>query len=310
MSPGAWRSLRPGAPAGQSAQGRAAARLRQGGFVAPAVDNPGVTTPGPRPSKADDRRNEAFWRGYLSHPDSMQTVGRRVFSRLPASPRCQLCAAPFAGSGGHLMRLIGKRPSDTNPSVCNTCQKVMIRHHGGAEVEGSMLFADIRGSTALAERIPPGEFSALLNRFYTVASKTVFAHDGMVDKFVGDELVATFPPVFGERHAERAVDTALDLLRATGHADPGGPWVPIGAGVHTGRVWFGAVGEGSHVELTVVGDAVNTTARLASEAGAGEILVSAAAATAAGLDPALERRSLQLKGKQESTQVVSLRLPD
>ena len=95
-------------------------------------------------------------------------------------------------------------------------------------------------------------------------------------------------------------------LRATGHADPGGPWAPVGAGVHTGRMWFGAVGEGSHVEITVVGDAVNTTARLASEAGAGEILVSTDAAAAAGLDPTLARRSLALKGKEGSTEVVSL----
>ena len=93
-----------------------------------------------------------------------------------------------------------------------------------------------------------------------------FAANGVVDKFVGDELVAVFPPVYGDDHPKRAVEAAQALLRATGHADPGGPWAPIGAGVHTGRVWFGAVGEGSHVEITVVGDAVNTTARLAAEA--------------------------------------------
>src|SRR5688500_759921 len=222
----------------------------------------------------------------------MQTVGRRFFSRIPSSPRCQLCASPFAGTGGRIMRLIGKRPSDGNPNVCNSCQKVMIKHHGGAEVTSSMLFADIRGSTAMAEGMSPGEFHAILDRFYTTASETVFANGGIIDKFVGDELVAIFTPTFGERHAERAVETARGLLRATGHAGPGDPWVPLGAGVHTGLMWFGAVGEGEHVELTVVGDTVNTTARLASEARAGEILVSADAAAAAGLDPALERRSL------------------
>ena len=206
------------------------------------------------------------------------------------------------------MRVIGKRPSDGNPNMCNSCQKVLIKHHGGAEVEGSMLFADIRGSTAMAERMSPSEFHALLDRFYTTASDTVFAHNGMVDKFVGDELVAVFAPVYGARHAENAVATATALLRATGHADPGGPWAPIGAGVHTGRVWFGAVGEGSHTELTVLGDAVNTTARLAAQAAAGEVLVSTAAAAAAGLDPALERRSLELKGKELPTEVVSLRV--
>ena len=257
-------------------------------------------------SPSPDRRNEEFWRDYLSHPDSLQTIGRRFFSRIPASPRCQLCASPFAGMGAPLMRLIGKRPSDGNPNMCNSCQKVLIKHHGGAEIDSSMLFADIRGSTAMAERMSASEFHDLLERFYTTASETVFAHNGIVDKFVGDELMALFPPIYGDDHPQRAVDTATALLHATGHADPGGPWAPIGAGVHTGRVWFGAMGEGGHVEVTVVGDAVNTTARLASQALAGEILVSTDAALAAGLDPTLERRSLALKGKEGATEVVSL----
>ena len=259
-------------------------------------------------SDKGDRRSEEFWREYLSNPDSMQATGRRVFSHLPSSPRCQLCASPFAGVGGGVMRLIGKRPSAGNPRVCNSCQKVLIKHHGGAEVESSLLFADIRGSTTMAERMSAGEFRELLDRFYTTAAETVIANNGIVDKFVGDELMAVFPPVFGGRHATSAVDAATALLRATGHADTGGPWVPLGAGVHTGRAWFGAIGEGSHVEITVVGDAVNTAARLASQATAGEILVSTDAATAAGLDPTLERRSLALKGKEFATEVVTLRV--
>jgi adenylate cyclase len=267
-----------------------------------------MTREGPTPSDPDEGRNEAFWRDYLSHPDSLQTIGRRVFSRIPASPRCQLCASPFAGVGAPLMRLIGKRPSDGNPNMCNTCQKVLIKHHGGAEVEASLLFADIRGSTAMAERMTAGEFHALLDRFYTSASEAVFAHNGVVDKFVGDELVAVFPPVYGRRHAERAVAAARAVLLATGHADAGGPWAPLGAGVHTGLMWFGAVGEGTHVEISVVGDAVNTAARIAAQATAGEILVSTDAAGAAGLDASLERRSLSLKGKEQPIEVVTLRV--
>jgi adenylate cyclase len=205
------------------------------------------------------------------------------------------------------MRLIGKRPSDGNPTMCNTCFVNLSRHHGGAEVDGTMLFADIRGSTTLAERMSPGEFHALLDRFYTAATSAVFDHDGMVDKFVGDELVALFFPLMtGERHTARAVEAARALLRATGHADPDGPWVPVGAGVHTGRAWFGALGEGDHVELTAVGDNVNVAARLASHAAAGEVLVTAEAAAAAGLDPKLERLPLELKGKSTPTEVVRL----
>ena len=98
------------------------------------------------------------------------------------------------------------------------------------------------------------------------------------------------------------------MLRATGHEDPDGPWVPVGAGVHTGLAWVGAVGDEAHTELTALGDAVNTTARLASAAAAGEVLVSAAAADAAGLDPTLARNALALKGKESPTEVVSLRV--
>lgn len=254
-------------------------------------------------------KNEEFWRKFLSQPDTLMRTGRRFFSRLPADPRCRLCAAPFKGGGGAAMRLIGKRQATTNPNYCNSCEKVLVKHHGGAEVEGSLLFADIRGSTALAEKMTPTDFRDVLDRFYSTASDVVFANDGMVDKFVGDELVAVFPPLLNaERHAELAVKTAQDLLRATGHADDGGPWAPIGAGVHTGRIWFGAVGEGTHVEMTVVGDPVNVAARLAARAEAGEILVSAAAAEKAGLDASLARRTLELKGREEPIEVVSLRV--
>ena len=76
--------------------------------------------------------------------------------------------------------------------------------------------------------------------------------------------------------------------------------------MHTGVAWVGAVGTGTHTELTAVGDAVNTTARLASAAAAGEILVTEAAAAAAGLDSSLERRPLELKGKHQVTEVVTL----
>jgi adenylate cyclase len=254
-----------------------------------------------------DRESEAFWRDYLTRGDAMERRVRTIFRYLPHGPRCKLCAAPFAGAAAPVMRMFGKRPSDKDPAMCNSCFAFIERHHGGAEVECSMLFADIRGSTTLAEGMSSGEFHALLDRFYTTASQVVFDHDGGVDKFVGDELVAMyFPLLSGERHAARAIDTALALLRATGHEDSAGPWAPLGAGVNTGLAWVGAVGDAAHTQLTAIGDMVNTTARLASVAGRGEVLVSEAAATAAGLDPALERRSLELKGKQLTTAVVTL----
>jgi adenylate cyclase len=253
--------------------------------------------------------SEDFWRDFLTRGDAMERKVRGIFKRIPQGPRCKLCAAPFAGVGAPFMRMIGKRPSDKNPAMCNSCFGFMAQHHGGAEIDCTFLFADIRGSTSIAERMSATQFRGLLDRFYSTASATVFDHDGSVDKFVGDELVAMFFPLLsGDRHAARAIDAAEALLVATGHGDPAGPWVPLGAGVHTGPAWVGAIGDGAHTELTALGDTVNTTARLASVANSGEILVTRAAAEAAGLDPALERRSLDLKGKEFSTEVVVLRV--
>lgn len=236
----------------------------------------------------------------------MERQARRVFKRIPAEPRCKVCAAPFAGIGAPLMRVIGKRPSQQSPKMCDSCFKFLTTHHGGAEIEISLLFADVRGSTALAEQMPSGQFHDLMNRFYATAARVVFDHDGGVDKFIGDELVAMFFPLLtGERHAARAIEAALALLRATGHEDAGGPWLPIGAGVHTGLAWVGAVGEGPRTELTALGDTVNIAARLATTARRGEVLVTIEAVAAAGIDPHLERRTLELKGKEAVTVVVA-----
>jgi adenylate cyclase len=260
------------------------------------------------PSTGDSGEyDEAFWRDFLTRGDSMERRARGVLRMLPHGPRCKLCAAPFAGAAAPLMRAIGKRPAFKNPSVCNSCFDFMEKHHGGAEIDGSFLFADVRGSTGLAERLPPAEFRALIDRFYSVASQAVFDNDGGIDKFVGDEIVAFFFPLMsGPRHAEAAVATAQALLRATGHADPGGPWVPVGVGVSSGMAWVGAVGDEKRTDLTALGDTVNIAARLGGVARAGEVLLTVEAADAAHLDPGLERRSLDLKGKSTATDVVSL----
>lgn len=257
-----------------------------------------------RPPTGD---GEAFWREFLTRGDASETKYRRVFRMLPSGPRCKLCAAPFAGAGAPFMRFINKRPALKNPAVCNTCMDTMEKHRGGAEVDGSYLFADIRGSTAIAERLTPAEFRALIDRFYVAASDAVFDQDGGVDKFVGDEIVAFFFPILsGPRHAAQAVAAAQAILRVTGHADRRGPWVPVGVGVSSGMAWVGAVGDEKRIDLTALGDTVNVAARLGGAAKAGEVLVTVEAAVAAGLDPSLERRSLELKGKSTATEVVTL----
>jgi adenylate cyclase len=214
-----------------------------------------------------------------------------------------MCAAPFGGPAGILMRWRGRAPWPHNPDYCSACFQLLDRYHGGAEIESSFLFADIRGSTTLAEGMSPTAFRTLLDRFYDVAVRVLVAHDGIVDKFVGDEVVGIFIPALAhDEHAARAIGAARALLDATGHGDPGGPWLPIGVGVGTGTAFVGSVGATHTAAMTALGDIVNVTARLASAAGAGEILVNDRAAQRAGLETgSLEQRRLQLKGKTQPT---------
>ena len=133
------------------------------------------------------------------------------------------------------MRAIGLGPWEKNPKYCRGCYQDIDANHGGAEVELSMLFADVRGSTGIAEGMAPLEYSKLLNRFYERATTVLIEREAVVDKFVGDEVVGLFVPgMAGLDHAARAIDAARELLNATGHDSPGGPWIPVGAGVHTG----------------------------------------------------------------------------
>ena len=229
--------------------------------------------------------------------------GRRYRRMIPSSPRCKLCAAPFAGPGAPFMRLMDRGRWGKNPAICGYCFKYLERSHGGAEIGLSLLFADIRGSTGLAESMGAGKFRRLMDRFYHDATGVLVGHDAVVDKFVGDEVVALFIPALnGDRHAERAVEAARGLLAATGHHDRDGPWAPLGIGVHSGRAYVGSVGD-TVTDFTALGDTVNVTARLASAAAAGEILVSAAAAEKAGLDASLETRHLTLRGRTQSLDV-------
>jgi len=243
---------------------------------------------------------EEKWRAMLTGELPGIERMKRIFKAIPAEPRCKLCFAPFGRPGSTVLRLIGTKPSPLNRRICTMCIRHIHENPGGAEVEVSALFADVRGSTALAEHLRAGEFGQLLARFYGVAARAVDRHDGIVDKFVGDEAVALFLRGFaGPEHARCAIDAARELMRETGN-DGAEPWIPLGAAVHTGTSYVGTVGEGDAMDFTAVGDTINTAARLTAEAGRGEILISAAAAEAARLDTSgLEPRSLALRGREE-----------
>ena len=198
------------------------------------------------------------------------------------------------------MHLMGRDQSRYNPRFCEKCK--VFEHPGGAEVRLTMLFADVRGSTTLAEQMSAREFSQLINRFYKVATHVLIQTDAMVDRLMGDEAIGLFLPGFaGPEHPRKAIEAAQELLRLTGHQDSKGPWLPVGVGIHTGPAFVGVVGtEESTADFTALGDNVNVTARLASQAGPGEIFVSDASCVASKLNlENLEYRKLELKGKSE-----------
>ncbi len=236
---------------------------------------------------------------------------RRMWRTVPSAPRCKMCNSPFGNPGGPLLKVIGKGPWPGNPKYCGGCFKDLYRNRQGAEFECSLLFADIRGSTALAESMGASDFRLLLDRFYATATRALVEHDAIVDKYVGDEVIGIFIPALTEgNHASQAIEAGLELLRATGH-DTDAAWAPTGIGINTGVAFVGVVGTAEHLEFTALGDNVNITARLASAAGRGEMLVTDAAARSAGLvTDTLERRTFQLRGRTEATEVVVMTLAE
>lgn len=251
------------------------------------------------------------WRNFFlkARPAAME---RHFLHRLPHDPRCALCNVPFAGPIAPFLRAIGYRRFERNPRYCTRCYRAINeRRNGGAEIELSMLFADVRGSTPLAERMTTAEFRGLMDRFYAAGTKVLIDSDALVERFMGDQVIGHFIPLFaGPRHAAKAIEAARALLVATGHGGEDEPWIPVGAGVHTGIAWVGAIGNpGQMTEFTALGDAVNVAARLAASAAAGEILVSEASAAAAGL-PADEgeARVIEVKGKAARLDVRALRV--
>ena len=202
-------------------------------------------------------------------------------------------------------------PWERNPQLCKNCMQALTKRGvGGAEVELSLLFADIRGSTGLGERLGSAGFTALLNSFYRIAAAAITEHDGIVDKFVGDEAIGLFIPSYsGLDHAAKGIDAGRTILEAVSEPDASdrGP-IPVGAGVHTGVAFVGTVGSSQQIsDFTALGDAVNTTARLASLARAGELLVSVASAEHAGFDGSrLERRRVEVRGREATIDVYAM----
>lgn len=263
-------------------------------------------------SEKDKKLKVRFEESIKSFDLSFESKGRRMLRFLPSDPRCTSCLAPFKGFGGRLVRVVlNKKPSTLNPLMCNTCEEFIRRLRIGTEVEMSMLFADIRGSTPLAENMDPWDFKQLITRFYSETTHVLIHSYAIIDKLVGDEVSGYYlPGIAGENFARRSIDAAKELLRVTGHTDPQGSWAPVWVGINTGMAYYGAVGSSDGmVELTALGDAVNVAVRLGSQAATGEVLMSESTVRKADFDTKdLEKRTLDLKGKSEPMNVWVMRV--
>lgn len=265
---------------------------------------------------ADQKLSEEMikhvWHTYLTTgdmPESLNAplVGRKflrpLIKRLPQSPRCNICYVPFEGFGGNLSRIVfhtGR--SKLNPHLCNNCDQFATHFHGGVELEISMLFVDVRGSTSIAETMSPEAFGKLITKFYGSVTEVFYRNYGFVEKLLGDEVAGFFVPGFvGQDHARVAIETGRQIMKALGYGGSSKPWIPAGVGIHTGLAYVGSMHtEGGVSNISMLGDSVNTTARLTSQAGIGDILISEATRQAASLDQnGLTSKTLKLKGKSE-----------
>lgn len=246
------------------------------------------------PTPDPEQHDNPEWRDTLLgiHPELVRL--RRLFRHLPSDPRCKMCLSPQGGLGGPLVSLFGFGRYPRNPQLCNSCFRSAQKHPGGATIEITALFADIRGSTGLAERIGTTAYSTAVAQYVRIASEAIRRPGGLVDKLLGDGVMALFIPGFaGADHAARAIEAARTILREVS--------LPVGVGIHTGPAWVGFVGGVQEVlDFTALGDAVNVASRLGSDAAAGEILISGTTATAAEIPTdGLEARHLDLRGRTE-----------
>lgn len=259
---------------------------------------------------ADDQQLQSeLWRSLLTGENPGLRRLRGFWTRIPSSPRCKVCGAPFHGFGGPVARALRFGPSTDNALLCGACFGSLVKNPGGAEVEISVLFADIRGSTGLAERISAGQFRSLLQAYYRVAAGAIEHDGGIVDKFLGDGVMALFIPVLtGENHAGRAIDAGRGILESIEREGLAAKGLLAGAGVHTGEAFVGSVGTAEKTDFTALGDTVNVAARLGGLAGPRELLVSRTAWDRAHLDEPSEVREVAIAGRTSGLPVVSVKV--
>ncbi|MGQ0540677.1 MAG: adenylate/guanylate cyclase domain-containing protein [Blastocatellia bacterium] len=185
---------------------------------------------------------------------------------------------------------------------------------GGVNQTITVLFADIRGFTALSENANPEKVVGLLNKYFSAMSEIIFEHGGTLDKYIGDGLMALFgAPTATPEDALNAVKAAVTMqkrlkslneeLRAEGYGQ-----IAVGIGLHTGEATIGYIGSDKRSEYTAIGDTVNLASRLESNAAGGQILMSEATAEASGNRiPVTAREPLTVRNRVQPVNVLEVR---
>ena len=186
---------------------------------------------------------------------------------------------------------------------------------GGDKRPVAVLFSDIRGFTALSETMNPDDMATLLTEYFTEMVECVFRHGGMLDKFIGDAVMAQWGAPLGYADdADRAMQAAIDMMKALGELNvrwrnQGRPKLEIGIGLNYGEAFAGNIGSERRLEFTVIGDTVNIASRLCSAAGPGEILLSEEMRKALKSPPKISKRPpMELKGKSQPVPVYRVKL--
>jgi len=184
---------------------------------------------------------------------------------------------------------------------------------GGERREVTILMADIRNFTTLCERNEPEVVTRILNRYFSAMSNPIFKHDGMIDKFIGDAIMAVFgAPQAGMNIAQCAIDAAKGMLEELielnkQFAEQGLPQLEIGIGIHSGEAIAGNVGSLSCMDYTVIGDTVNVAARIESKTKElGQVLlVSEDTAEKSEMSDLAWVADVKLKGRDKTVNVYS-----
>jgi class 3 adenylate cyclase len=191
---------------------------------------------------------------------------------------------PLRGIASAPFRIFGLRPSRMNPNTCTFCELAFtkIMRARNVTIDATVFFADLRGYTTLTRTLAPEAMTAILDAFYDACGAAIWNHDGLLNKTIGDAVMAVFNfPIHHDDHAEQAVLAARDLqasCRAT-FAEVAGVHgldqteLGIGIGIDSGNVAFGEFGK-THRDLTAIGTVVNRAARAQAAAAPGQILVT------------------------------------